>query len=135
MQHKIKYFNDMSERAYYKIKIETTKGTFYVSSYYNNKYVVKISLSRKINCAETFRGHRISGPGVEDDSLDVYGNPPNYTPSATVYASLKDNEWFISHKSIFNDKEGKYTIEEDGKKRTKKYHGIKGKKIELSFEI
>jgi len=124
----------MVEREYYKIKIETTRGTFYVSSYYNNKYVVKITLSRKINRAETFRGERISWPGVYDDSKDAFGNPPNYTPSATVYASLKDNEWFISHKSLFNDKDRKYTIEEEGKKRAKRYHGIKGKRIELSFE-
>lgn len=106
-----------------------------MSSYYNNKYVVKISLSRKINQSETFRGWRISGHGVERIHMDAFGNPPNYTPSATVYASLKDNEWFISHKSLFNDKDGKYTIEEDGKKRAKKYHGIKGKKIELSFDV
>lgn len=123
----------MIERDYYKIKIETTKGIFYVSRFFTNKYAVKITLSREINSAELFSGERISGPGVEREGMDAYGKGPNYNPSATAYASLKDNDWFISHKSIFNDREGNYTIEEDGKKRAKKYHGIKGKKIELTF--
>lgn len=123
----------LGKREYYVIKIETKNGDFYVENYYNNKYVVKITLCNEMKKAQWFRGERISGPGVERDYMDAFGNPPNYTPSATVYAALKNNDWFISHKSIFPDSNGKFTIEEDGKKRAKHYHGIKGKKIELTF--
>lgn len=123
-----------TEKSYYKIKIETTDGTFYVAEYYSNKYVVKIALCRDIKCANLFRGKRTSGPGSDDrPDMDAYGVQPNYAPSATVYAALNKNEWFVCHKSLFNDSNNEFTIEEEGKKRAKGYHGVDSKKINLIY--